>query len=60
MLTIITQVDVKQPLASTEFVFIVDRSGSMSGSPWQACAASLQIFLRSIPQGIVIYMRNDC
>ena len=36
----------------TEFIFVVDRSGSMSGYPWQACAAALQIFLRSIPPGI--------
>ena len=35
----------------SEFVFIVDRSGSMSGSKMKHTVDALQLCLRSLPEG---------
>ena len=37
------------PIRSLELFFIVDRSGSMSGTPIRKAGAALELFLRSIP-----------
>lgn len=37
------------PLRSSEFIFIVDRSGSMDGTRIKQAGAALELFLRSIP-----------
>eukprot|EP01107_Rhizomastix_libera_P018469 TRINITY_DN95_c0_g1_i1.p1 TRINITY_DN95_c0_g1~~TRINITY_DN95_c0_g1_i1.p1 ORF type:complete len:981 (+),score=353.03 TRINITY_DN95_c0_g1_i1:45-2987(+) len=37
--------------ANNEMIFVVDRSGSMSGSKMNQTKATLQFFLRSIPEG---------
>jgi hypothetical protein len=37
------------PIRSLELVFIVDRSGSMTGTPVRKAGAALELFLRSIP-----------
>ena len=33
------------------FIFIVDRSGSMSGARMETCKEALKLFLRSLPVG---------
>ncbi|KAG0221970.1 hypothetical protein BGW42_007046, partial [Actinomortierella wolfii] len=40
------------PSERPEIVFVVDRSGSMSGSPIQLVKSALKVFLKSIPIGV--------
>merc|ERR1719428_181270 len=44
------KVEMEKPVEkNTEFVFLLDRSGSMSGSLIRKAADALQLFLRSLP-----------
>jgi hypothetical protein len=40
----------KSDVASKEFVFLIDCSGSMSGEPIQKAASSLEMFIQSLPK----------
>ncbi|XP_024382395.1 uncharacterized protein [Physcomitrium patens] len=38
-----------RPMSSSELIFVVDRSGSMQGTPIKQAGQALELFLRSIP-----------
>lgn len=39
------------PYPQAEFIFVIDQSGSMSGSQMEDAKSALQILIRSIPEG---------
>ncbi|CAG8710555.1 8161_t:CDS:2, partial [Acaulospora morrowiae] len=49
MLTLVPKFALKETLV--ELIFIMDRSGSMRGEPIQKAAQTLQLLLRSLPEG---------
>ncbi|CAG8629851.1 15003_t:CDS:2, partial [Acaulospora morrowiae] len=49
MLTLVPKFALNETLV--ELIFIIDRSGSMNGEPIQKAAQTLQLLLRSLPEG---------
>jgi len=41
----------EEPPVAKEFIFVLDRSGSMGGGPIRRAAEALQLYLRSLPMG---------
>jgi uncharacterized protein with von Willebrand factor type A (vWA) domain len=41
-----------------KFIFVVDRSGSMSGRPMNVTKDALKIFLSSLPNGCEVEIMN--
>jgi von Willebrand factor A domain-containing protein 5 len=41
----------QQKLKSYEYIFLIDRSGSMGGTPMQLAVKALKVFLHSLPLG---------
>lgn len=39
------------PISKGEYIFLLDRSGSMNGVPLKKSVEALELFLRSIPDG---------
>ncbi|KAI9144009.1 hypothetical protein BKA69DRAFT_1057702 [Paraphysoderma sedebokerense] len=48
MLTMVPRFKMKE-IQNPEFIFVIDRSGSMGGTPIQNASAALALFIRSLP-----------
>eukprot|EP01116_Phalansterium_solitarium_P016045 TRINITY_DN3631_c0_g1_i2.p1 TRINITY_DN3631_c0_g1~~TRINITY_DN3631_c0_g1_i2.p1 ORF type:complete len:453 (+),score=131.21 TRINITY_DN3631_c0_g1_i2:115-1359(+) len=51
MLSLYPELDEEEAQVYTEMIFVVDRSGSMSGSRIAAVKETMHVFLRSLPEG---------